>query len=128
LAERTTEMYNIIFYRDRTGKQPVKEYLIELSKRNDKDSRINYNKLNDYITLLKAHGLSLREPYIKHIDGNIWELKPLKNRVLFFGYDGNEFILLHHFIKKTQKTPQAEINQAKNNMKDYIENDKKNVE
>jgi len=37
------------------------------------------------------------------------------------GYDGNEFILLHHFIKKTQKTPKAEIEQAKRNMRDFLE-------
>lgn len=114
-------MYEIIFYRNKSGIQPVKEYIAELSKRKDKDSRINFNKINDYIEALKINGLQLREPYIKHLDGEIWELRPLKNRILFIGYNGNEFILLHHFIKKTQKTPQAEIDQAKRNMKDFIE-------
>ena len=66
-------------------------------------------------------GYRLREPYIKHLDGEIWELRPIRNRILFVAYTENEFILLHHFIKKTQKTPQAEINQAKRNMKDFIE-------
>jgi phage-related protein len=119
-------LYEITFYQDSAGKQPVKEHLLALSKRTDKDSRINHNKINDYITLLRIHGLALREPYIKHLDGDIWELRPLRNRVLFFGHDGNEFVLLHHFIKKTQKTPQTEIDQAKRNMKDFIERSGKN--
>ena len=91
-------MYEITFYQDSAGKQPVKEHLLALSKRTD----------------------------IKHLDGDIWELRPLRNRVLFFGHNGNEFVLLHHFIKKTQKTPQTEIDQAKRNMKDFIERSGKN--
>ena len=50
-------MYKITFYRDKAGKQPVKEYLIELPKRKDKDSKINFTKINDYIEALKLHGL-----------------------------------------------------------------------
>ena len=61
------------------------------------------------------------EPYIKHLDGEIWELRPLKNRIMFFGYDGKQFVLLSHFIKKTQKTPKREIDKAKRLMKDYLE-------
>lgn len=114
-------MFEIIFYRDRSGSQPVKKYMVELSKHKDKNSRVNFNKINDYIEALRIHGLQLREPYIKHLEGEIWELRPLKNRILFMGYDGNKFVLLHHFMKKTQKTPQAEIDQAKRNMKDFIE-------
>jgi phage-related protein len=118
-------LYEITFYQDSAGKQPVKEHLQALSNRTDKDSRINHNKINDYITLLKVHGLALREPYIKHLDGDIWELRPLRNRVLFFGYNGNEFILFYHFIKNL-KTQQVEIDLAKRNMKDFIERGGKN--
>nr|AGS52136.1 phage-related protein [uncultured bacterium contig00034] len=121
MSQKGIHMYEVIFYKDGAGRQPVKEYLEALSKRTDKDGRINYGKINDYITLLKKYGLSLREPYIKHLDGDIWELRPLNNRVLFFGHNGKEFVLLHHFIKKTKKTPQAEIDRAKRNMRDFIE-------
>ena len=58
---------------------------------------------------------------MKRLDDEIWELRPLRNRILFFGYDGEHFILLSHFIKKTQKTPKREIDKAKRLMKDYIE-------
>lgn len=36
-------------------------------------------------------------------------------------YKNNKFIILHHFIKKTQKTPKREIEQAKRNLQDYLE-------
>ena len=84
------------------------------------------SKIGDYVKSLSKYGTRLGEPYVKHLDGDIWELRPLKNRILFFGYDGEQFILLSHFIKKTQKTPKREIDKAKRRMKDYIERGGKN--
>ena len=40
-------MHNIHFYEDKDGNSPVLEYIEALSKRTDKDSRINHNKIND---------------------------------------------------------------------------------
>ena len=107
-------MYKVKFYRDKNGNEPVKEYLKELAQKNDKDSRINLNKIRDYVKALSLYGKDLREPYIKHVDGSIWELRPLRNRILFFAYDGKQFILLSYFIKKTRRTPKREIEKAKN--------------
>ena len=106
-------MYTIYFYRDKRGREPVREMLESLAKRKDKDSRINLNKIRDYVILLKAHGTYIGEPFVKHIDGDIWELRPLDNRILFAAWHENSFILLHYFIKKTQKTPRREIETAK---------------
>jgi phage-related protein len=61
------------------------------------------------------------EPHVKHIDGDLWELRPLSYRILFFHWRGNKIILLHHFIKKTKKTPAKEIDQAMRNRKDFLE-------
>jgi phage-related protein len=51
----------------------------------------------------------------------MWELRPLKDRILFAAWDGQSFILLHHFTKKTPKTPKQEIDQARRNLADYRE-------
>lgn len=117
-------MYKIYFYRDKDGNEPLKDYLMQLSTKHDKNSRINLNKIRDYVKALSLYGKTLGEPYIKHLDGEIWELRPLRNRILFFGYDGEQFILLSHFIKKSQKTPKREIEKAKRLMNDYIERSK----
>ena len=114
-------MYKIEFYCDQNGKEPVLQYLEELASKNDKDSRIKLNKIRDYMKILKEHGTRVGEPYVKHIEDEIWELRPLRDRILFVGWDGNRFILLHCFMKKTQKTPKREIEQAKRNMKDLVE-------
>lgn len=117
-------MYKVEFYKDKDGKEPVKEYIIKLSEKNDKNSRINLNKIRDYV--LSEYGIRAGEPYVKHLDGEIWELRPLRNRILFFGYDGNRIILLSHFIKKTQKTPRREIDKAQRLMNDYAERSDEN--
>jgi phage-related protein len=78
----------------------------------------------EYVRVLKAYGTQAGEPYIKHLDGEIWELRPIRERVLFAAWTENEFILLHHFLKKTQKTPASEIEQAKRRLEDYKERDR----
>ena len=55
----------------------------------------------------------------KYLDGEIWELRPGNNRVLYFYYEKNTFVLLHMFRKKTQKTPKAEIEKAHKECTDF---------
>lgn len=114
-------MHPIYFYKDRNGNEPVKEYLQELANKNDKDSRIKMNKIRDYVKALNKYGKQLGEPYIKHLDGDIWELRPLRDRILFVAWHNDGFVLLHQFMKKTQKTPAREIEQAKRELADLIE-------
>lgn len=76
-------MHKIFFYRDKNGNRPVAEYLAALSEKNDKDSRIKLNKIRDYMRALSEYGTQAGEPYVKHLDGEIWELRPLRDRILF---------------------------------------------
>lgn len=114
-------MYKIYFYKKANGEEPVLEYLQKLISKKDKDSRIKANKINDYIEALKQYGTRLGEPYIKHLEGEIWELRPLRDRIFFVVWYNDSFILLHHFIKKTQKTPKQELEKAKRELKDLRE-------
>lgn len=78
-------MHEVHFYKDKRGRMPVAEYITGLSKRKDKDSRIKLNKIREYILALSEHGTAMGEPFIKHLDGEIWELRPLRDRILFVG-------------------------------------------
>lgn len=113
-------MYEIYFYRDKNGKEPVKEYIAGLAVRKDKDSRIKLNKIMDYLKILSEYGTQAGEPNIKHIDGDIWELRPLRDRILFAAWNSSGFVLLHIFMKRTRKTPRKEIECAKQNFIHYI--------
>lgn len=114
-------MHKVYFYKDRNGKEPVADYLAELASKKDKDSRIKLNKIRDYVKTLSEYGTQAGEPYIKHLDGAIWELRPLRDRILFVGWVNGSYVLLHQFIKKTQKTPAREIEKAKRELADLIE-------
>lgn len=114
-------MYKIYFYVDKNGKEPVLEYLRSLAKKQGKDSRIKLNKIRDYIKILALYGTSAGEPYIKHLEDNIWEIRPLRDRILFVSLMGDSFVLLHHFVKKTRKTPQREIEKVKKEWNDLKE-------
>ncbi len=114
-------LYEIYFYKDKNGNEPVADYLTELAGKKDKDSRIKLNKIRDYVKILSEYGTRAGEPYIKHLDGNIWELRPLRDRILFVGWVNGSYVLLHHFMKKTQKTPVREIEKAKRELADMIE-------
>ena len=116
-------MYKVITYKDCAGNDAIKDYLYELAqKQNTKDARIKLNKIMEYIKQLETYGVAAGKPAIEHITGtDLWELRPLRDRIFFAYWKYNTFILLHHFVKKTQKTPPQEIKQAERNLKDFIE-------
>jgi len=116
-------MFDVVFYSDSRGEEPIAEFINELRQKSytDKNARINFNKIVAYIDILCEKGTRAGEPVVKHLDGDIWELRPLDNRVLFAYHKDKIYILLHCFTKKTNKTPPGEIEQAKRNLADYIE-------
>lgn len=114
-------MHKIIFYVDRQGKSSILDYLAALEASNSKDSRIKRTKIREYVKALEANGTYLPETYVKHLDGEIWELRLISDRILFAGWVDGAFVLLHSFVKKTQKTPKREIEQAKRELADFKE-------
>lgn len=116
-------VFEVEFYEDRNGREPIKELIIELQTRGktSKNERIRAEKILTYIRVLQEYGTYAGEPFVKHINGDIWELRPLRDRIFFFCFRKNTILLLHHFIKKTSKTPRREIEQAKRNLIDHIE-------
>jgi phage-related protein len=115
-------MFNIEFYSDANGVSELWDFLDDLQKKSttSKDARIQHKQIVQYIQLLEDHGTRLGDNITKHLDEDIWELRPGNNRVLYFFHKDNTFILLHQFRKKTQKTPPREIARAKAERDDWI--------
>ncbi len=116
-------MYSIEFYEDESGYSEIAEYIKNLQKKSvgSKESRIQFNKIVAYFDLLEEMGTRVGEPVTKHLDGDIWELRPLKHRFLYAYYENGKFIILHHFIKKSKKLPKRELEQAKRKLKNWLE-------
>ena len=75
------------------------------------DLRASFERI---VKLVQAFGLErVHEPYIKHIEGRIWEMR-LRGRdriarALYLTARGRRVIILRVFVKKTQKTPRRAI-------------------
>ena len=123
VSGRDVLLHDIRFYKDSSGVQPAKEYIQKLQSQNGKNARIQAKQIATYIQLLAEHGFSLNKNFIDKINEefNIWELRPGSNRVFFVAWIDGMFVLLHAFPKKTQKTPQREIDQAIREVKDLRE-------
>lgn len=66
------------------------------------------------------YGWPLGLPLVDHVDGGVWEVRSkLKSRIarVLFAVEGTLMILLHGFIKKTEKTPRHDIVLAKDRLK-----------
>ena len=115
-------MYQIDFYETQNGVSELWDFLEDLRKKaeGNKDARIQHSQIAFYIQLLQDHGTRLGEKITKHLEDGIWELRPGDNRVLYFFFKDNTFVLLHQFRKKTRKTPPREIAKAKAERDDWI--------
>jgi len=121
---RERYLYQVITYKDRNGKDEVAEYISDLNEKaaTNKDARIRYKKIIEYIGQLQTYGVAAGKPAIDHITGtDLWELRPTSDRIFFAYWKKDVFVLLSHFVKKTQKTPPREIERAKRNLKEFLE-------
>ena len=112
------DKFSVEFYTKADGSKPAKEFLIELEPK-------MRAKLMGIIEILEEKGNTLREPYSKHIDDGIFEIRGKVgsniSRVMYFFYYNHRIVLTNGFIKKSQNTPKKEIELAKRYRKDFIE-------
>ena len=115
-------MYKVLFYEKANGESELLDFLEDLQKRSgtNKDARIQFKQISLYIQLLQDKGTLLPENMSKHLEEDIWELRPGNNRVFYFFFKEDTFVLLHQFRKKSQKTPRREIEKAKKERDDYL--------
>ena len=114
--------YEVVFYETSDGFAPVKDFLLSL----DVKMRAKTVML---LELLSENGPSLREPYSKHLEDGIFELRTKVgsdvSRVLYFFVVGKKIVLTNGFVKKTQKTPSGEKALAKKYRADYLKREGK---
>jgi phage-related protein len=112
-------MGKVFWFTTTNGRSPVEDGIDDLSQPDQA-------KIFAYIEKLEEYGHRLGVPFVKHIDGRIKELRipvsPGQYRIFFFFNCGENFYLLHGFLKKTQKTPQKEIDLALKRMKLVLQN------
>lgn len=112
-------MYAVELYTTKTGKVPLRKFIDDIQK---KYGPTELAKIKTFVVLLQNHGMLINNYHhnaIRQIDGDLYELRPGSNRIFFFYFDDETFVLLHGFRKKQRQTPKNEIETAKSRMEDY---------
>lgn len=94
----------VSFYQQTNGKEPVREWLKSLKK----DER---RVIGEDIKMVQE-GWPLGMPLVGNLGKGLWEIRSTFSniivRILFVMHEG-QMVLLHGFIKKTQKTPSQDL-------------------
>ncbi len=114
--------FTVEFYTKTNGEKPAKEFLLS------QDIKMK-TKLIGLIDIMEEYGNQLREPYSKHLEDGIFEIRGKVGtnitRIMYFFYYEGRIILANGFVKKTQETPKNQIKLAKQYRKDFLEREGK---
>lgn len=110
------------FFRTDSGNEPVREWLREMEKEEKKTIGADIKTVQD---CWASPGPDvIPDSMVKKIEPGLWEIRSklgsgTQSRI-FFTVRGNRLILLHGFIKKSQKTPQKEIELARRRRNQWL--------
>lgn len=109
--------YEVEYYELDSGARPAEDFIL------GQDVKMQA-KIFTILEFLEEKGPALREPYSKPLEDGIFEVRAKVgsdiSRVLYFFVVGKKIILTNGFLKKTQKTPKAEISKAKRYRDDFL--------
>lgn len=109
------EPLSIAFYKEEgSGNEPVREWLLSLNKEARKEIG------HDLCTV--QLGWPLGMPLVRSLGNGLWEVRSrISNGItrVIFKMSQGEMILLHGFIKKSQKMPKEDLELAKIRSKKY---------
>jgi len=102
------------FFETASGVRPVREWLVALS-------RLDRATIGKDIQRVEF-GWPIGMPYCRSLGRGLWEIRSdlVDGRIArtIFYFEGSQIVLLHGFIKKSQKTPASEIDLAIRRMKE----------
>lgn len=110
------EQWKIILYETLQGDSPVNDFILSLDLKAQ-------SKIRAIIKMLQEFSTHLGLPHAKKLIGtDLWELRILGSdsiRILYIAISGRNFLLLHGFKKKKDKTPPKEIKVAEDRLTEF---------
>ena len=95
----------LVFWRSANGREPVREWLNELSRGDKRTIGRDIAKVQ--------YGWPVGLPLCRPLSGGLWEVRaslPSKREArIFFGFHDGLLVAVHAIIKKTQKTPTEDL-------------------
>ncbi len=117
-GRRDANPWAVVFYETARGNRPTELWLAQ----QDTKVQARFARIFD---LLEEHGTGVHEPYVAHLRDKLWEARlehqRVQYRLLYFPAPHWLFVMLHGFVKKTQRTPSREMDVPEQRMRDYLE-------
>ena len=110
---------SVVFYRTEAGNEPVREWLKGLER--------EQRKLIGEDIKTAQFGWPLGMPLIRKLEKNLWEVRsnlPDGIARVIFTVREPHLVLLHGFIKKSQKTPATELATARKRLSNLVKEEK----
>ena len=104
-------MWKLEYYLDARGRNPVEEFIQSLTAGDQALVRARIDFLGEV-------GNQAREPHSKSLGKGLFELRIKSSRIFYCFKPGGVIVLLHGFGKKSQKTPQREMETALRRMEE----------
>jgi len=108
------EPLKAVFFETENGNQPVRDFILECTREDKKEIG------SDIFTVQKKFPLGL--PLVEKIDTDLWEIRSnISDGIcrIFFTICQETMVLLHGFVKKSQKIPSKEIETAKRRLTEF---------
>lgn len=102
----------MVFFKTEGGREPVREWLLALPRA--ERQAIGTDLLD------VQYGWPVGMPLVRKLDDDLWEVRSdLSGRIarVLFTIEEKTLVALHGFIKKSQKTPQDDLDLAKNRLR-----------
>lgn len=112
------ETFQAVFYRDLTGREPVRELIVSL----DAEARSAIGRQIDRLNLLSDALPHLPFPHSSQVDGELRELRCHYGRDLYrvlYRRSGRLIVLLHIFAKRSAKIDRRDIQIAQDRWADF---------
>jgi phage-related protein len=110
----TLPKLDALFFRTSTGSEPVREWLLSLPK--------NERRAIGTDIAYVQYKWPIGKPHVDHLRGEVWEVRSrLRTRIarVLFAVDGKEMVLLHGFVKSSQKTSGDDIALAESRWRNW---------
>jgi phage-related protein len=111
--KKNDPILRVVFYKTEVGNEPLRQWL-KILKREDRKSIGEDIKTAQF-------GWPVGMPFIRKLEPELWEVRSRTSQGIarvMFTVEGNTMVLLHAFIKKTQKTPIGELRTARQRLAD----------
>ena len=98
----------VVFFKTASGREPVREWLRSLVH----DARRDIG----YDIKTAQYGWPLGMPLVRKLERDLWEVRsafPAGIARVMFTVQGGHMVLLHGFVKKSQKTPASDLQTAR---------------